>query len=219
MNWRLLSAAALIVAGAILALASLGVLEFGSNGGPPADVQQAAPPGQDTLQDSSPSPEPTAAAGPTTASTSAIARLSVPRIGIDAPVAVMGVTADGIMQDPPGPTVVAWYDFSARPGAVGNVVMSGHVDYANYGPAVFYRLRDLRAGDEIRVTLADGSVFSYHVQSVTTYDADTAPVSEIVGRTPNESITLITCNGTFDRTSRQYDQRLIVRGARLAGGG
>lgn len=162
-------------------------------------------------------PEP-AAATPTPepqANTSAFVKLAVPRIGVDAPITVMGVRPDGAMQDPPGPKTVAWYNFSGRPGAKGNIVMAGHVDYVNYGPAVFWRLRDLKEGDDIQVYLEDGSVYHYQVVSLTYYDADDAPIAEIVGPTPYEAITLITCGGSFDRSVREYDKRLIVRGARV----
>jgi hypothetical protein len=49
------------------------------------------------------------------------------------------------MPSPDNAWDVAWYDFSARPGAGSNAVFSGHVDYHDVGPAVFWNLRDLRA--------------------------------------------------------------------------
>jgi len=39
-------------------------------------------------------------------------------------------------------------------------------------------------------------------------------VAEIVGATPAEVVTLITCSGTFDRQTRQYSDRLVVRAER-----
>jgi LPXTG-site transpeptidase (sortase) family protein len=157
-------------------------------------------------------------AEPEPVNTSAIARLQVPRIGIDAGVVILGVDPDGTMQSPNNPRDVGWYTFAARPGQLGNIVMAGHPDYANYGPAVFYRLRELQEGDEVLVQLEDGSRFAYRVLSLTAYDAN-APVAEAVGPTPNESITLITCAGAFDRSLREYDKRLVVRGERVIGGG
>ena len=79
-------------------------------------------------------------------STAPITRVSVPRVGINAPVEVLTLDGAGAMQDPRTPSAVAWYDFSARPGQLGNVVLAGHVDYEKYGPAVFWRLRDLKPG-------------------------------------------------------------------------
>jgi LPXTG-site transpeptidase (sortase) family protein len=93
--------------------------------------------------------------------------------------------------------------------------MSGHLDYINYGAAVFYRLRDLRPGDEIQLVLQDGTIVKYSVESLTVYDEATAPIPDIVGRTPNEAITLITCAGSFDPENLHYNKRLVVRGARI----
>ena len=129
---------------------------------------------------------------------------------------VKAIGPDGVMQPPNGPEDVAWYDFSARPGSGGNAVFSAHVDYHDYGPAVFARLKDLKKGDAVEVRLADGSVYDYQVVLSVTYPAATAPIQEIVGATSSEMITLITCTGTFDAATRQYSHRLVVRADRSA---
>jgi hypothetical protein len=46
---------------------------------------------------------------------------------------------------------------------------------------------------------------------VNTFDAASAPIDQIVGPTATDSLTFITCAGTFDTTTRQYDKRLVVR--------
>jgi LPXTG-site transpeptidase (sortase) family protein len=152
---------------------------------------------------------------PPPVSTAPIVRVSAPRVGINAPVEVLTLDGAGAMEDPRTPDTVAWYDFSARPGQLGNVVFAGHVDYEHYGPAVFWHLRDLKPGDRVDVTLADGTVFNYEVASLNYYDAAAAPVKEITGPTPVESLTLITCGGNFNRSNLTYNQRLIVRATRV----
>jgi LPXTG-site transpeptidase (sortase) family protein len=94
--------------------------------------------------------------------------------------------------------------------------MAGHLDYYNYGPAVFYRLREARPGDEVRLLLVDGTTALYRVHNVTVYDEATAPVQEIVGPTDGEFVTLITCGGSFDRLSREYDKRVVLRAERIS---
>ncbi len=107
---------------------------------------------------------------------------------------------------------MGWYDFSAVPGQAGNSVMTGHVDYYNIGPAVFWRLRDLDPGDEVQVHLPDGGgVVNYRVTQVDAYNAGSAPVDTILGPADGEILTLITCTGQFNRALREYDQRLVVR--------
>src|SRR5918995_3278508 len=77
--------------------------------------------------------------------------LAIEAAGIDAGIESLRVI-DGAMQDPTGPWVVAWYETLGSLGTAGNVVMAGHIDYWNVGPAVFYNLSTLEAGDEILVT-------------------------------------------------------------------
>jgi LPXTG-site transpeptidase (sortase) family protein len=161
-----------------------------------------------------PAPSPTAPP-----SEAPIAHLAIPRFGIDAPVIVLGVDANNVMEAPDGPEDVAWYDFSRRPGFGSNAVFSGHVDWAGYGPAVFYNLKDLELGDIIQVRLQDGTVYDYSV--INRENVGSSPTQEqldqIVGSTPNEIITLITCGGTFDSSIGEYDQRVIVRAERVRG--
>jgi LPXTG-site transpeptidase (sortase) family protein len=146
----------------------------------------------------------------------AATRLVVPRLKIDAPTITLGVDAKGAMQTPAGPTDVAWYRFSSQPNGGGNVVMSGHVDFANHGPAVFARLKEIETGDVVQVLLEDDTVATYKVTTIAHYQAVGAPVQEIIGRTPTEVITLITCEGVFNSLTRQYDKRLVVRAVRTS---
>ena len=119
------------------------------------------------------------------------------------------------METPDNAFDTAWYDFSAHPGFGGNAVFSGHVDYIHVGQAVFWNLQYLEPGDLIQVRLTDGMVYKYAVSSKLLYESDLAPVQDIVGPTPKESVTLITCGGTFSSATHQYDKRLVVRAERI----
>jgi LPXTG-site transpeptidase (sortase) family protein len=205
-RWVLATAGLVAVAGAVA-----WVLAGNLGGGSPAPELLALP----TV-----APRPTATAKPTiTPVPSPVAappvRLLIPAIGVNAPITVKSLRPDAVMDVPDGPEDVAWYNFTARPGMGGNAVLSGHLDYHNYGAAVFWRLKDLREGDIVEVRLADGSVLRYRVSLKLSYDARMAPVSEIVGPTSKEVVTLITCGGTFDSGSRNYSDRLVVRAERV----
>jgi LPXTG-site transpeptidase (sortase) family protein len=141
-----------------------------------------------------------------------VQRLLIPSIGVDAPIVSMGLTADGALAAPNGPTDVAWYPFTAKPGMGGNAVFSGHVDYIHYGPAVFWDLRKLKAGDTIDVRLTDGTVLQYTVTASKLYPVDQVPMQDVLAQTSTESITLITCGGVFE--SGEYTDRLVLRAAR-----
>jgi LPXTG-site transpeptidase (sortase) family protein len=150
-----------------------------------------------------------------TPSDAPITRLVIPKASVDAPVVTLGIDGNGIMESPSNAYDVAWYDFSARPRFGGNAVFSGHVDYHDIGPAVFWELRNLQQDDVIEVHLADGTVYKYGVTALECLPVDTAPIAEIVGPTPTEMVTLITCCGEFNYTTRQYSHRLVVRAERL----
>lgn len=136
-------------------------------------------------------------------------RLRIPALGIDTVVQWVGVDAEGRMGVPSNYTDVAWYERGAAPGTLGNAVIAGHLD-SKTGPAVFYDLEDLKPGDEIITTSEDGQEFHFIVTTSEVYDADDAPLDRIFGNAIRPHLNLITCDGAFDRSIRQYDKRLVV---------
>jgi sortase (surface protein transpeptidase) len=124
---------------------------------------------------------------------------------------------NGVMQNPSGPYIVAWYRGTGKLGEPNNVVMSGHLDYYDVPIGVFYYLGGLQAGDKIEVTGTNGDTYIYSVEWVKTYDMaslDQNAIDEIVGKTDSEKLTLITCAGTFDSGKGEYDTRFVVRADR-----
>jgi LPXTG-site transpeptidase (sortase) family protein len=207
-----------IAAGGVLIAAVLLTTFFGIGSKPLPDHAFGPPITSFTAE-----PSPTEAAAPTEVPTTptpapseaAIERIVIPKIGVDAPIVVLGVDANGVMAAPSAPFDVAWYDFTARPGWGSNAVFAGHVDFRPNIQAVFWYLRNLRQGDDIEVYLEDGTRYLYRVVSAATYLADDAPVQDIVGPTSGEVVTLITCTGAFNAQTREYDKRLIVRAERI----
>jgi hypothetical protein len=128
---------------------------------------------------------------------------------------------DGVMQNPSGPFVVAWYKETGRLGEEdNNVVLAGHLDYWDVGPAIFYDVWKLEEGDRIEVVGKNDAVYVFSVDWVEAYkldELDSGAIQQIIGPTPFESLTLITCGGTFDYDSGEYEERIIVRSTRLRG--
>ena len=81
---------------------------------------------------------------------------------------------------------------------------------------MFYRLRELRAGDRIEVTRADGTRLRFVVDSNQRFPKAGFPTGAVFGPTPAAELRLITCAGTFDRARGSYRDNLVVF-ARLAG--
>ena len=156
-----------------------------------------------------------ATAMPTPLTTAPLDRIIIPAARVDAPIVVKSLDSAGVMQSPENGEDVAWYDFTARPGEGSNAVFSGHVDHITVGQAVFWDLNLLKPGDRIEIRYADGVSVRYAVTALQTFPAGTAPVDDIVGPKPADTVTLITCAGNFNRITGQYDDRLIVRAEKV----
>jgi sortase (surface protein transpeptidase) len=139
-------------------------------------------------------------------------RLIIPTLGVNSTWLPLGWLPNGVTMDsPPGPGDLGWYTFTAQPGSAGNAVFAGHVDWHTGAPALFAHLDALGPGDEIDVSRADGILVRYHVDSATWYPLYGTPAAPIIAPTTVPTVTLITCGGSFDQTTHEYDQRLVIR--------
>ena len=230
------------VAGAVLLLfvgVALVAAKAGGSGGavpvaPPvaADVVQVAPEAAGPLA-GVPIPEVIAAATatatpeavaevqpetpqfPSPSESAQLVRLVVPKARVNHRIQTKGLTPKREMEDPGGKDDVAWYNFSTPPGCGSNAVFSGHVDWYTGDRGVFWFLRDVREGDEAEVHYSDGTVLRYRVARVEVYGTNDAPVAEITGPTTKDVLTLITCDGVFQKSTHDYNQRRVVFAERI----
>src|SRR3989337_2028582 len=84
------------------------------------------------------------------------------RISVDAPVVEMGLDGNGVPQVPLNRQDVAWYNFSAKPGAGSNAVFAGHLNWGGV-VGVFGNIDELESGDTIRLISDQGREFTYEV--------------------------------------------------------
>jgi Sortase domain len=143
-------------------------------------------------------------------------RLAIPKLHVSATLDQIGRARDGTVQTPSRWDVPGWYAPGARPGEPGSAVILGHVD-STRGPAVFYRLRELRPGDEIDVTRADGSSLRFVVQRTAQYPKDAFPTDEVYYPTLTPALRLVTCGGRFDFSAGHYRSNVIVFATIAAG--
>jgi sortase (surface protein transpeptidase) len=136
-------------------------------------------------------------------------RLEIPAIGVSSRLVRLGLNSDGSMQVPGDFQRAGWFTGGPQPGQLGPAVVAGHVD-SRTGPAVFYRLNELRPGDRIRVVRADRRVVEFQVESLASYPKQALPGDQVYGATTAPSLRLITCAGTFDRARRSYRDNLVV---------
>jgi sortase (surface protein transpeptidase) len=139
-------------------------------------------------------------------------RLDIPSIGVHTRLIKLGLNKDGTVEVPPldGDAPAGWYTHSAIPGATGPAVMLGHVDSARDGPAVFYRLSQLKPGAEVTVRRSDGSTARFHVTRVARYPKTGFPTADVYGPVPYPALRLVTCGGSFDRNRGSYRDNIVV---------
>ena len=144
-------------------------------------------------------------------------RVEIPAIGVSSSLVRLGLNPDRTMEVPGDFQVAGWFTGAPQPGQLGPAVIAGHVD-SRTGPAVFYRLRDLRPGDQIRVVRADRRVVRFKVDSLASYPKQSLPPDAVYGATTTPALRLITCAGSFDRSSRSYRDNLVVSATRVPDG-
>ncbi|WP_236796255.1 class F sortase [Amycolatopsis sp. GM8] len=153
---------------------------------PPAATSEAAPPPEPSIVD-------------------------IPKIGAHSTLVPLGLNPDNTIEVPPvsQPLQAGWYRNGPVPGQVGPAVILGHVD-GNQQKGIFYRLKELRPGDEVTVTRKDGSAVRFAVTKVDQIDKDAFPTDAVYGDTTGPELRLITCGGSFDHAAHSYRDNIIV---------
>jgi sortase (surface protein transpeptidase) len=140
---------------------------------------------------------------------SAPVALRIPAIGVAVSVSALGLNSDRTVQVPTNFQEPGWFRLGPSPGQVGSAVILGHVD-SYEGPAVFFRLRSLLAGDRVEVSLADGAVAHFVVNTVTMYKKDQFPARLVYGSHGYPALQLVTCGGKFDTHTGTYLSNVVA---------
>ena len=155
-----------------------------------------------------PAPAGSEASGPV-ASRSAPVALRIPAIGLEASLSTLGLNPDHTVQVPTNFQQPGWFGLGPSPGQAGSAVILGHVD-SYTGPAVFFRIRALHAGDQVDVNLADGTITHFAVTTVAMYDKDQFPAQQVYSARGASALQLVTCGGSFDTHSRSYLSNVVA---------
>ena len=135
--------------------------------------------------------------------------LSIPDIGLSERVSELGLNANGTVEAPTSWMVPGWYKFAPSPGQRGSAVILGHVDSVG-GPAAFYRLSQLRPGDQVAVLLASGLTVHFKVIGLRMYLKTNFPDQLVYGPRTYSALQLVTCGGVFDSSTHHYLSNLVV---------
>lgn len=144
--------------------------------------------------------------------------LSIPAIGVNHPLATVGLNPDGTLAVPSlaDVAVPAWYNGSPDPGGRGPAVIVGHVDSASSGAGVFFKLGALKQGDEIDVSRRDETTARFRVTAVESVAKASFPTDQVYGNTPDAELRVITCGGQFDRATGHYLNNVIAFASLIA---
>jgi LPXTG-site transpeptidase (sortase) family protein len=135
--------------------------------------------------------------------------LRIPAIGVSVSLSELGLNPDGTVEVPTDFAQPGWFNLGPAPGQLGSSVILGHV-HSRQGPAIFWRLGKLRAGDQIAVRLADGDMAHYAVTKVAAYAKADFPSRLVYAAQGRSTLQLVTCGGVYDKRNHRYLSNVVV---------
>jgi hypothetical protein len=136
--------------------------------------------------------------------------LEVPSIGLHATTFVaLGLTPAGKMDVPSDAATTGWFDLGPVPGEPGPAVIVAHVNWKKVD-GVFARLSQVKAGDPVTVTRADGAAVRFTAYRVEKYAKAAFPTADVYGNTAGPELRLVTCGGDFDPSTGHYRDNVVV---------
>jgi|SRR5665647_861561 LPXTG-site transpeptidase (sortase) family protein len=135
--------------------------------------------------------------------------LRIPAIGVAVSLSTLGLNPDRTVQVPTNYQQPGWFKLGPSPGQVGSAVILGHVDDRN-GPAVFFRLGSLKTGDKVEVSLANGVLAHFVVNTVAMYLKTQFPAQQVYASHGYSALQLVTCGGQFDTQAGHYLSNVVA---------
>jgi len=123
----------------------------------------------------------------------------------------LGLNPDRTVAVPPvgTPMQASWYRLGPTPGAPGPAVILGHVN-GDGKEGIFARLNQVKPGDQVKVTRADGKTAVFTVTKLQQVAKAAFPTAAVYGDTSAAELRLVTCGGGFDATRHSYADSIIA---------
>ena len=135
--------------------------------------------------------------------------MSIPSLKVKAKIIKLGLDSVGALEVPKTGDIAGWYKGSSSPGEIGPTIIVAHVDM-NGKAGVFFRLKEMKIGDVVKVQRADKEVVTFIVTEISTFKKSKFPSEKIYGNLNFAGLRLITCGGKFDSKIRHYDSNVVV---------
>jgi len=139
-------------------------------------------------------------------------KISIESLGISAAVVPVGVDDKGYLETPKNWNEAGWYQKSAKPSEIGNLLINAHYD-DNYGrPAAFWKLKNIKVDDKVTVLDSYGRYFHYKVVDIYYIGINDPKRSKVFEPFDKDKavMTLITCGGVWVAGEGTYNNRLVV---------
>jgi sortase A len=137
-------------------------------------------------------------------------KIVIPKIKVNAPVESLDLSKHLPQAAPFRWGDVAWYDRGPKPGQVGHAAIFGHVD-STCCPAVFWFLKDLKAGDVVEAAYKKGNPVKFRVMWSESYSDLQLPIKFLFGASKQRAMVLVTCAGIYRGVAHGgYDHKLVV---------
>lgn len=128
---------------------------------------------------------------------------------ISVKVVPVGINKKGEMETIPKHDIAGWYKNGPAPNQDGNCIIAGHNRYSGQKGLFALLHKGLKLGDRICVTLKNGEVKFYCVESIDRYKYNRVPESVMAEDGPRR-LTLITCLGDYNYDLQMSETRVVA---------
>lgn len=137
-------------------------------------------------------------------------RIIMPTINEQGCIQKVGINNEGAIAVPSNIHVAGWYTGLAKPGDNGLSLIDGHLRGMQQ-QGIFENLYKLKGGDRFRIEFGDRSIKTFEVVSNDSYSVDKvgAKMFEHYAGIASQ-LNLITCYGTWQQDTNEFDERLLV---------
>jgi hypothetical protein len=141
----------------------------------------------------------------------AATEVAVPSLGIEAPITVERIVGHELVIPADVHIVGRYATGAAITAPAGTTLLAGHINWVGQGDGAFYPLSGAKPGTFVYVAGVHGTT-GWQVSSVQAYPKSDLPQA-VFDRSGPRRLVLVTCGGSYDPTTGQYADNIVVTAA------